>query len=131
MQLLDDDGDERVQFAAGEPLTVRLRLEAEEEVASRVRLELRDDGGLTLGATEHDLDSFAGARELRLRLPRLPLADGRFHLRVDDSDGHTLHTHDDALRFFVFPTGAQSGAVLLEGDWSLQEIDEGAPIPRA
>jgi ABC-type polysaccharide/polyol phosphate transport system ATPase subunit len=134
VQLLDDDGDERVQFAAGEPLTVRLRLEAEEEVASRVRLELRDDGGLTLGATEHDLDSFAGARELRLRLPRLPLADGRFHLRValvDRADGHTLHTHDDALRFFVFPTGAQSGAVLLEGDWSLQEIDEGAPIPRA
>jgi hypothetical protein len=67
-------------------------------------------------------------------VPRLPLADGRFHLRValvDRADGHTLHTHDDALRFFVFPTGAQSGAVLLEGDWSLQEIDEGAPIPRA
>jgi ABC-type polysaccharide/polyol phosphate transport system ATPase subunit len=134
VQLLDDDGDERVQFAAGESLTVRLRLEAEEEVASRVRLELRDDGGVTLGATEHDLESFTGARELRLRLPRLPLADGRFHLRValvDRADGHTLHTHDDALRFFVFPTGAQSGAVLLEGDWSLQEIDEGAPIPRA
>jgi ABC-type polysaccharide/polyol phosphate transport system ATPase subunit len=134
VQLLDDDGDERVQFAAGESLTVRLRLEAEEEVASRVRLELRDDGGVTLGATEHDLESFTGARELRLRVPRLPLADGRFHLRValvDRADGHTLHTHDDALRFFVFPTGAQSGAVLLEGDWSLQEIDEGAPIPRA
>ena len=134
VQLIDDDGDERVQFAAGEPLTVLLRLEAEQRVASRVRLELRDDGGLTLGATAHDLDPFAGTRELRLRLPRLPLADGRFHLRValvDREDGHPLHTHDDALRFFVFPTGTETGAVLLDGEWSLQEIAGGEPIPRA
>jgi len=133
-QLLDDDGDERVQFAAGEPLTVRLELEAEQEVAPRVRLELRDDGGMVLGSTQHDLAAFAGGRELRLRLPRLPLADGRFHLRValvDPADGHPLHLHDDAMRFFVFPTGSETGAVLLDGEWSMQEIAEGAPIPRA
>ena len=134
VQLLDDDGDERVQFAAGEPLTVQLRLVAEQQVSARVRLELRDDGGLALGATEHDLDPFVGARRLQLRLPRLPLADGRFHLRValvDRVDGHPIHTHDDALRFFVFPTGPATGAVLLDGEWSMQEIALGAPIPRA
>jgi len=32
------------------------------------------------------------------------------------------------LRFFVFPAGAESGAVLLDGDWTLQETDERAPI---
>ena len=70
------------------------------------------------------------ARELSFRIARLPLADGRFHLRValvDDSGGRLLHTLDDALRFFVFPAGAESGAVLLDGDWTLQETGERTP----
>jgi len=63
----------------------------------------------------------------------VPLADGRFHLRFalsDPSSGRLLHTLDDAVRFFVFPTGAETGAVLLAGDWSLQESplqESGAP----
>ena len=51
-------------------------------------------------------DGGAGERELRFQLGRLPLADGRFHLRValvDADGGRLLHTLDDALRFFVFP----------------------------
>ena len=67
----------------------------------------------------------SGERELRFRLGRLPLADGRFHLRfalTDSETGRLLHTLDDALRFFVFPGGSQTGAVLLDGEWSMQEI---------
>src|SRR5262245_15828529 len=86
-QLLDDDGGERVQLAAGEPATVRLVVVAEPGVPPpRVSLELRDDGGLVLGTVVQDTNELGwngdrGNRELRFRLPRLPLADGRFHLR--------------------------------------------------
>lgn len=139
-QLLDDDGDERTQLAAGEPATVRLVVSAEPGVgAPRVSLELRDDGGLVLGTASHDTrelgwNGAGGERELRFRLPRLPLADGRFHLRftlADAESGRLLHTLDDAVRFFVFPAGEETGAVLLDGAWSLQEIAGGAPTPRA
>jgi hypothetical protein len=139
-QLIDDDGEERAQLAAGEPVTVRLVVVAEPGVAPpRVSVELRDDGGLVLGTAAQETRELGwspvgGERELRFRLGHLPLADGRFHLRFTVADGDTgrlLHTLDDALRFFVFPSGEQTGAVLLDGDWSLQEIGEGTPTPRA
>jgi lipopolysaccharide transport system ATP-binding protein len=139
-QLLDDDGEERLQFAAAEAATVRLVIASEPGVAPpHVSLELRDDGGLVLGKVTHDTGPLGwsadgGEWELRFRLGRLPLADGRFHLRfalTDGATGRLLHTLDDALRFLVFPAGDESGAVLLDGDWSLQEIGERTPIPRA
>jgi hypothetical protein len=133
--LVDDDGDERAQFASGEPVDVRLVLDSEPGVAApRVSVELRDDGGVALGAVTHDLDAAGwnggGRHEVRLRLRRLPLAEGRFHLRfalLDAATGAPLHTRDDALRFFVFPAGEETGIVSLEGEWSMQEI--GAPAP--
>jgi ABC-type polysaccharide/polyol phosphate transport system ATPase subunit len=130
-ELLDRDGDARLQFAAGEPVTVRLVLAAETGVAPpRVSLELRDDGGLVLGSASQDTDELGWApdgarREVRFAFDRLPLADGRFHLRlalVDAEQGKLLHSLDDALRFFVFPVGDESGAVLMDGRWSMQEI---------
>jgi hypothetical protein len=139
-QLLDDEGDERVQLAAGEPATVRLVVATDPGVgAPRVALELRDDGGLVLGTVTQDTSALGwngggGERELRFRLPRLPLADGRFHLRFalsDAASGRPLHTLDDAVRFFVFPAGPETGAVLLEGTWTLQEIAAPAETPRA
>jgi ABC-type polysaccharide/polyol phosphate transport system ATPase subunit len=139
-QLLDADGDERAQFAAGEPATVRLVISAQEGVAPpRVSMEIRDDGGLVLGAVAQETAALGWAgsareRELRLQLDRLPLADGHFHLRfalTDGGSGSLLHTLDDAVRFFVFPGGDQSGAVLIEGDWTMQEIGTGTPIPGA
>ena len=137
--LVDVDGDERAQFAAGEPATVRLRVAAQEGVAApRVTIELRDDGGLVLGRVMCDTSSLgwhadAGEQELRFHLDSLPLADGRFHLRValtDPASGELLHTLEDGIRFFVFPAGSATGAVLLDGDWSLQETTADAPIGR-
>jgi ABC-type polysaccharide/polyol phosphate transport system ATPase subunit len=138
-QLLDDDGDERRQFAAGEPATVRVVVAADEGLGPpRISLELRDDGGLALGAAEQDTaelgwEGAEGERELRFRIGRLPLGDGRFHVRitlVDAEGGRLLHTLDDALRFFVVPTGNAGGVVLLDGEWSLQETPGGATILR-
>jgi hypothetical protein len=134
-QLLDDAGEERTQFASGEPLTVRLVVAADAGLAApHVSLEVRDDGGLVLGGSAKDTAELgwnggAGTRELRFRLDRLPLADGQFHLRfalADAADGRLLHTLDDAVRFFVFPSGAETGSVLLDGSWSMQEMSESA-----
>jgi len=133
--LVDAEGDERIQYTAGEPVVVRLVVDSDPGVAPpSVRLELRDDGGLVLGTVAQDTaplgwNGGGGLRELRFRLDRLPLADGRFHLRVGlvDAAGAPLHALDDALRFFVFPAGGETGAVLLDGEWSMQEIAATAP----
>jgi hypothetical protein len=136
-RLLDADGDERNQFAAGERLVVELRVAAEPDVAApRLTLELRDDhgvfvGGVTVATADLGWEARAGERELRFDVDRLPLAEGRFHLSCTllDGDGaRLLHSVGDAVRFFVLPTGAESGAVLLAGRWSMQEIDASEPI---
>jgi ABC-type polysaccharide/polyol phosphate transport system ATPase subunit len=128
--LVDSDGEERLQFTAGEPLTVRLRVSVERPVpAPVVLLELRDDNGVLLAAGEQDTAELGwhedpGERLLELALDRLPLADGRFHLRFalrEAEGGRLLHLLDDALRFVVYPAGAERGAVLLDGRWTLSD----------
>ena len=116
---------------------VALRVVSEPDVpAPRLSLELRDDDGVVLGGVsiataELGWDARAGERELRFELDRLPLAEGRFHLRcalLDGDGGRLLHSLGDAVQFFVLPTGTESGAVLLAGRWSMQEIGASAPI---
>jgi hypothetical protein len=55
---------------------------------------------------------------------RLPLSDGRFHLRLglaDSEGGRLLHWLDDALVFLVYPGDEQRGVVRLEGSWAAGE----------
>ncbi|MGH3004081.1 MAG: ABC transporter ATP-binding protein [Gaiellaceae bacterium] len=138
--LVDATGEERPQFAAGEEAAIRVVVAADPGVAApRVSLELRDDDGVVLGSVSQETSELgwngsAGTRELRFHFDRLPLADGRFHLRCalyDGESGRPLHILDDAARFFVFPSGSSVGTVLLEGEWSMQEPAPGAPIPSA
>ena len=106
--------------------------------APLLSLELRDnDGvvlaGLTQPTAELGWSERAGERTLRFEVERLPLADGRFHLRAAlvGADGERLlHSLDDAVSFFVFPAGRESGSVLLAGRWSLEEIASSEPIGR-
>ena len=54
----------------------------------------------------------------------LPLADGRFHLRLgltDESGERLYHWLDDALVFVVYPGGDERGVVRFEGRWILEE----------
>jgi ABC-type polysaccharide/polyol phosphate transport system ATPase subunit len=136
-RLLGPDGEERQQLAAGEPLTVELRIDVREALPPpRVSLELRDEAGLLLAAAAQDTaqlgwEEAPGERVLRFEVDRPPLADGRFRVRFElgDRSGRRLyHWLDDAVRFVVYPGEGTRGPVLLEGTWSLQEIGAAAEI---
>ena len=136
-RLLDADGQARPAFASGEAVAVELVIACDSGLEPpRVSLELRDNNGTVLGGVVASTEGLgwgaaAGERILRFEIDRLPLADGQFHLRcalIDAKGGGLLHLQDDAIRFLVFPGGAETGAVLLEGRWSVQEIAASAPI---
>jgi lipopolysaccharide transport system ATP-binding protein len=129
-RLLGSEGEERLQLAAGEPLTVELRIAAREAVpAPVVSLELRDEAGLLLASARQDTadlgwDEAPGERVLRFAVERPPLADGRFRLRFELGDRtgrHLYHWLDDGVRFVVYPGETVRGPVLLSGSWSLDE----------
>ena len=130
-RLVGSEGEERQQFLAGEPFSLRLRIEAENGIAPpQLQLELRDESGLLVASDVLDTGSVgwaAGTRELRYDVERLPLSDGRFHLRLGlaDGDGELLHWLDDALDFLVYPAGEERGGVVrLEGSWTAEENSE-------
>jgi homopolymeric O-antigen transport system ATP-binding protein len=136
-RLLDAEGDQRRQFAGGEQLVVQLTINAEAGVpAPLVSLELRDDEGVVLGGVTQSTaalgwDVRAGKRELRFEVDRLPLAEGGFRLScalVEAEGGRLLHSLDEAARFLVFPSGTESGSVLLTGRWTLEEIGASEPM---
>jgi ABC-type polysaccharide/polyol phosphate transport system ATPase subunit len=127
-RLVGAEGEERQQFLAGEPLSLRLRIEAENGIPPpQLQLELRDEAGLLVASDSLDTASVgweAGARELRYDVARLPLSDGRFHLRLGlaDADGERLlHWLDEALVFVVYPGDERRGVVRLEGSWTAEE----------
>jgi hypothetical protein len=58
----------------------------------------------------------------------LPLADGRFRLRLelaDEDGGRLYHWLDDAARFVVYPADGETGLVRIEGRWSADEVTGG------
>ena len=64
---------------------------------------------------------------MRWDVPSLPLAEGRFHLRLGLSEadgGRLLHWLDDALTFLVYPGGEERGVVRLRGSWTLEQNSE-------
>jgi ABC-2 type transport system ATP-binding protein len=131
VQLLGPDGGERAQFLAGEPLALRLRVVAERPLSPpRLSLELRGASGLLVAGAgqstaELGWDDDTTGLTARFDVPELPLADGRFHLRLgltDETGERLYHWLDDALSFVVYPAGEERGVVRLEGRWSGEEI---------
>ena len=132
-RLVGSEGEERRQFLAGEPLSLRLRIQAQAGLgAPRLQLELRDDAGLLVASDVLDTATLgwsdgSGERALRYNVDSLPLSSGRFHLRLglsDPSGDRLLHWLDDALTFVVYPDGEQGGVVRLEGSWVLEQKSE-------
>jgi ABC-type polysaccharide/polyol phosphate transport system ATPase subunit len=131
VELIGPDGAARTQFLAGEPLMLRLRITAARPLPPpRLSLELRDSSGLLVtgsGCSTGDLGWDEATTELgaRFEVDQLPLADGRFHLRLgltDESGERLYHWLDEALTFVVYPAGDERGVVRMEGRWTGEEI---------
>jgi ABC-type polysaccharide/polyol phosphate transport system ATPase subunit len=127
VRLLGPGDEERLQFAPGEPLAVRLRVAGGEALEPPIlSWELRDEAGLVLAAGSEPTAAIGwrnGDAEQRFRfdVPSLPLADGRFRMRFElgAPDGSRLyHWLDDAVRFVVYPADGAAGVVRLDGTWS-------------
>ena len=137
VRLEGPDGEERQQFAAGEPLALRLELRADRPVAPpRLQFELRDDSNLLLAGGAQDTADLGwngrGTCTLRFDVPELPFADGRFHLRLglDAGEGdHVYHWLDDAASFVVHPSGDGRGLLRIDGRWSQEEVGAAANLP--
>jgi ABC-type polysaccharide/polyol phosphate transport system ATPase subunit len=132
VELVGPDGEERTQFLTGESLTLRLRLATERPLLPpRLSLELRDSSGLLVAGSGRSTAELGWDREttallVRFEVEQLPLADGRFHLRLgltDETGEHLYHWLDDALDFVVYPAGEERGVVRLEGRWAGEEIE--------
>ena len=115
------DGEQRDHFLSGEPLVLRLEVEAAGEVADpRLTLEFRDAGGALLGTTTKELDGFG---VIRFALPQLPLVDGRVQIAVDLTGAEKARYHriERAAEFAVAPNGEDRGWFRLDGEWTLEE----------
>lgn len=126
--LVGHEGSERLQFLSGEPFELRVDVAADGVPPPRLQLELRDDAGALVAGHAVDLRALGwnggGSREVRFQVGALPLADGRFHLRLgltDESGEHVYHWLDDALVFVVYPGDDAKGVVRFEGTWLLEE----------
>ena len=129
-ELVGKEGSERLQFLSGEPFALRVTVAAPDGVPPpRLQLELRDDAGTLVAGHAVDLRGLGwaggnGRRSVRFEIGELPLADGRFHLRLgltDESGEHVYHWLDDVLQFVVYPGGDERGVVRFEGRWMLEE----------
>jgi lipopolysaccharide transport system ATP-binding protein len=128
--LLGAEGEERLQFLSGEPFSLHVNVAMVDGVPPpRLQLELRDDAGTLVAAEAVDLSTLGWpAGELthgvRFEIGALPLANGRFHLRLgltDESGERLFHWLDDALVFIVYPGDDVRGVVRFEGRWSVEE----------
>jgi ABC-type polysaccharide/polyol phosphate transport system ATPase subunit len=128
--LLGIEGEERLQFLSGEPFALRVQVTALDGVPPpRLQLELRDDAGTLVAGEAMDLRELgwaAGRAEqtVRFEIDSLPLADGRFHLRLgltDETGERLYHWLDDALVFVVYPGGEERGVVRFAGSWAIGE----------
>jgi ABC-type polysaccharide/polyol phosphate transport system ATPase subunit len=128
--LVGKEGGDRLQFLSGEPFSLRVEVATPDGVPPpRLQLEVRDDAGTlvageSVGLRELGWAAGNGARTVRYDIGSLPLADGRFHLRLgltDESGERLYHWLDDALVFVVYPGGDERGVVRFEGRWILEE----------
>ena len=119
------DGTVRDRVTEGEPLTLEVWLYAEEEAEDlRVTVGFRDTKGMPVGSQIAEGVRLRPARleALRLRLPGLPMREGRFFVDVGvaTQDGVELALSERALELSVFSRDAGgSGPIRLGGSWEL------------
>jgi ABC-type polysaccharide/polyol phosphate transport system ATPase subunit len=133
VSLQSADGQERQEFAADEPLVLRLSIASERPLRSpRLSVELRDSGGSLLGAHEQPAaelgwDGEPGERHVRFEIEQLPVIDGRYQLGVairDAGGEQQYHRIERAAEFVVTPRDGSRGWFRFEGRF----VPEGAEV---
>jgi ABC-type polysaccharide/polyol phosphate transport system ATPase subunit len=128
--LIGNEGEDRLQFLSGEPFVLRVALSAADGLPPpKLQLELRDDAGTLVAGEAVDLrtlgwEPLKREQVVRFEVDSLPLADGRFHLRLgltDESGERLYHWLEDALVFIVYPGDDERGVVRFEGTWRIEE----------
>jgi lipopolysaccharide transport system ATP-binding protein len=128
--LLGVEGEERLQFLSGEPFALRVAVSTANGVPPpRLQLELRDDAGTLVAGEAIDLRALGwtgseSTQTVRFEIGSLPLANGRFHMRLgltDETGERLFHWLDDALVFVVYPGDDERGVVRFEGRWRVEE----------
>ena len=128
--LLGSEGEERLQFLSGERFILRVALTSADGVPPpRLQLELRDDAGTLVAGEAVDLRALGwvpreSEQTVRFEIASLPLADGRFHLRLgltDERGERLYHWLDDAIVFVVYPGDDERGVIRFEGSWRIEE----------
>jgi ABC-type polysaccharide/polyol phosphate transport system ATPase subunit len=128
--VVGQEGDERLQFLSGEPFALRVAVAVSDGLPPpRLQLELRDDAGALVAGEAVDLRELGwspgrGEQTVRFDLESLPLADGRFHLRLgltNEGGEHLYHWLDDALVYIVYPGDDERGVVRFEGTWMIEQ----------
>jgi ABC-type polysaccharide/polyol phosphate transport system ATPase subunit len=115
------DGKQRDHFVSGDPLALKLDVEAPTDIGQlQVTLEFRDAGGTLLGTATKELHA---PGMIRYELARLPLVDGRVQVSVDvtGAGGTRYHRIERAVEFAVAPDGEDRGWFRFDGEWSLEE----------
>ena len=126
VRLVAGDGSVRDRVTEGEPLVLEVWLYAENGLeGARVTVGFRDANGLPVGSQTVEGVRLRPARLelLRLRLPGLPMREGRFFVDtgVTTQDGDAeLALEERALELTVFSRDAGgSGPIRLGGVWEL------------
>ncbi len=137
--LVDAEGDERLQFTAGEPLTVRLRVSVEQPRraargrARAARRQRRPPGERRAGhaprwaGAPSPVSGFSSSPSTGCHLPTgastSASRSGRRRAGVSCTCS-TTRCASSSIR-----PGAERGAVLLDGQWTLKEIGSEAETP--
>ncbi len=123
-------GSLRDSFSAGDPLVLRIGLEAREAIEAPVLADRSSAmfPGALLGRSDRALGELgwngASRAEVRFEVGSLPLVEGRFQFNLalsDPAGSQRYHTMEKAAEFAVLPQGDARGFFLFEGDWSLAE----------
>jgi lipopolysaccharide transport system ATP-binding protein len=128
VRLLGGEGKEQRYFQVGEPLTVEMHYQAEEEVDKPVfglAIHRRDGLHITGPNTrfaDQQILTVEGKGIVRYKIRSLPLLEGTYHLSVAAHDwtaAEMYDYHDRLYRFGVMCAGGERyGVVTLRGDWS-------------
>ncbi len=126
VRLLDAEGAQHYVFACGDPMTIELTLQANQEVDDfAVGIGVFNTDGVLCYGTNTDIERFEAAKlhgtaTVRMEIPALNLIQGTYYLdlAVHRVDGYPYDYQRGLTRFRTTSRIADSGIVRLPHRWS-------------